>query len=62
VFIKSSSFTADARIYVQGLRHKTIVLIDGALLAELMIDRCVGVTTVRTLEIKRVDSDYFIVE
>ncbi len=36
--------------------------VDGAQLAELMIDHNVGVTTVKRLDIKRVDSDYFTVE
>jgi restriction system protein len=38
------------------------VLVDGAQLAELMIDHGVGVTTAKRFEIKRVDSDYFTVE
>ena len=37
----------------------TIVLVDGAQLAELMIDHDVGVNTVKRLDVKRVDSDYF---
>ena len=37
-----------------------IVLIDGVQLSEYMIDHNVGVSTVKTYEIKRVDSDYFI--
>ena len=37
-----------------------IILIDGKRLAQLMIDHNVGVSTVKTYEIKRVDSDYFI--
>jgi restriction system protein len=37
--------------------HK-IILIDGKRLAELMIEYGVGVSTVRTIALKRVDSDY----
>ena len=36
-----------------------MVLIDGDLLAQLMIDHNVGVSTTALYEIKRVDSDYF---
>jgi restriction system protein len=35
------------------------VLIDGATLAQLMIEHNVGVSTVNTYEVKKVDSDYF---
>jgi restriction system protein len=36
-----------------------IVLIDGPTLAQLMIDFGVGVTTEKTYEVKRLDSDFF---
>ena len=39
-----------------------IVLINGDELAQFMIAHNVGVSTVKTYEIKRVDSDYFAVE
>jgi len=35
------------------------VLIDGEQLAELMIDHNLAVSTVNTIEIKRIDNDYF---
>lgn len=58
IFITTSNFTKDARDFVaQGFK---IILIDGKRLAQLMIDHNVGVSTVKTYEIKRVDSDYFI--
>ena len=59
IFITTSSFSRDARQYVKAIDSK-IVLIDGQQLAEYMIDHNVGVSTVKTYEIKRVDSDYFI--
>ncbi|GAB6083664.1 restriction endonuclease [Desulfuromonas carbonis] len=58
VFITTSGYSAEARDYVAHLDPK-VVLIDGAELAELMIDFGLGVTTTATYEIKRVDSDYF---
>lgn len=39
--------------------RKKIILIDGERLAELMIEHNVGVSTVQTFALKKVDSDYF---
>jgi restriction system protein len=61
VFITASTFSAEARSYISSI-PTTIILIDGAQLAELMIDHNVGVTVVKSLQIKRVDSDYFTTE
>lgn len=36
-----------------------MILIDGTRLAELMIEHGIGVTTTRTIALKRIDSDYF---
>ncbi len=58
IFITTSGFSRDAREYVKAIDSK-IVLIDGRQLAEFMIDHNVGVSTVNTYELKRVDSDYF---
>lgn len=58
VFITTSSFSKEASDYAGGISQK-IVLIDGPKLASLMIEYNVGVSTKRTLEIKRLDSDYF---
>jgi restriction system protein len=56
VFITTSTFTREA---VASAANQNIVLIDGAELTRLMVEFGVGVTTVSTYEIKRVDSDYF---
>ncbi|ABC83310.1 Restriction endonuclease [Anaeromyxobacter dehalogenans 2CP-C] len=58
VFITTSSFSSEARDYVKRIEKK-IVLIDGRQLASLMVDFSIGVNTVSTYEIKRVDTDYF---
>lgn len=58
IFITTSTFTNDARSYVDRI-DKRIVLIDGDMLAGLMFDNGVGVTPVAAYEIKRVDSDFF---
>ena len=59
IVITTSDFSRGAREYVNTINSK-IVLIDGRQLAELMIEYNVGVSTVKTYELKRVDSDYFI--
>jgi restriction system protein len=61
VFITTSAFSSKAREYVSRIGSK-IVLIDGHTLAQLMMDFDIGVTSVATYELKRVDSDYFTVE
>jgi restriction system protein len=58
VFITTSSFTKEAVQYTAMIENK-VVLIDGEMLAQLMIDHGVGVSSVATYEVKRVDSDYF---
>ena len=58
VFITTGSFTSEATAYVEHIDPK-VVLIDGRRVAELMVDFEVGVTTIRTFHVKRVDSDYF---
>jgi len=58
LFITTSDFSGDAREYVSRIDTK-IVLIDGELLAQLMIDHGVGVSTIGVFELKKVDTDYF---
>jgi len=61
VFITTSDFTKEAVEYVRNIDNK-VVLINGALLANLMIDHNVGVSLAATYEIKKIDSDYFLEE
>jgi len=58
IFITTSAFTQSAQDYVSRIDSK-IVLIDGNTLAQLMIDYNIGVATVTSYELKRVDTDYF---
>lgn len=58
VFITTSSYTKEALEYVNVINSK-IILIGGQDLAALMIDHNVGVSTVGTYELKKVDADYF---
>lgn len=58
VFITTSRFSQDARVFVSKIDSK-IILIDGEQLAQLMIDFNVGVSVEKIFEIKKIDSDYF---
>jgi len=58
VFVTTSSFSRGAVEYAQRVPQK-IILIDGAELTRLMMQYGVGVRTDRTVELKRIDLDYF---
>ena len=58
IFITTSSFTKEAKDYAEGIEAK-IILIDGEDLALYMIQNNLGVDTMHTYEIKKIDSDYF---
>ena len=58
VFITTGVFSAEATEYVRNIDPK-VILIDGRQLAEFMIDFSVGVNSVTSYEVKRIDSDYF---
>jgi restriction system protein len=58
LFITTSDYSADAQDYVSRVDTK-IVLIDGETLAQLMIDHNVGVSTIATYDLKKIDTDYF---
>lgn len=59
IFITTSSYTKEAQEYVSTIDSR-IILIDGEYLAKLMIDHDIGVTKIRSYDLKRIDSDYFI--
>lgn len=56
VFITTSGYTAQAIEFARSVER--IVLVDGARLAELMMDYEVGVSA-RTVKVPKIDSDYF---
>ncbi|WP_369425728.1 restriction endonuclease [Methanothrix sp.] len=58
IFITTGQFSEEAYDYVKVIDSR-IVLIDGETLVELMIDNDVGVNTVRSIHIKKIDHDYF---
>lgn len=59
VFITVGSFNENATRYVHEIGVR-VVLIDGTRLAKLMVEHGVGVTTSNSVELKRLDSDYFL--
>ena len=58
VLITTSDYSKEARDYVRHIEKK-IILIDGATLAQFMIDHGVGVSEVATFTLKKLDLDYF---
>jgi restriction system protein len=59
IMITTSTFSPDAVSYAKRNQRKRIVLIDGEVLADLMIRFNVGVRLQQTFETKRLDQDYF---
>jgi len=60
VFITTSSFTKNAIQYVDNLNvSTTIVLIDGEELAKFIYDFGLGMQIEQTVEIKKLDSDFW---
>ena len=58
IFITTSTFPPSAREFVSSIEPR-IILIDGAYLADLMIEHDLGVSVKRTFNIKKVDHDYY---
>ncbi len=56
IFITASDFSSHAREYA---KTQPVILINGAKLAELMIEHNIAVSKAHIFEIKRIDSDYF---
>lgn len=58
IFITTSSFTREAEEYARKITQK-VILVSGNQLARLMIEHNVGVSTIASYELKKIDSDYF---
>lgn len=58
IFITTSDFTREAEECIEKVAHN-IVLINGSMLAKLMIEHNVGVKINYTYDIKKIDNDYF---
>lgn len=59
LFITTSTFTKGAIDCAKEVKPQKVVLVDGEQLAKLMIEYNLGVSTVETYEVKRVDYDFF---
>jgi restriction system protein len=58
VFITTSKFTNGAKNYASIIDSK-VVLIDGERLSQLMIDHDIGVSKIKSYDLKKIDTDYF---
>ncbi len=58
IFITTSNFTKEAKDYVSQIETK-IILIDGEMLADLMIEHGIGVSVANSYKINKIDLDYF---
>lgn len=58
VFVTTSHFAPGAKTYSERIPQK-LILIDGDMLTQLMVRHNVGVRTTRSIELKRLDIDYF---
>ncbi len=58
IFISTAKYSLEAQEYVEHLDTR-IILIDGDLLTDLMVDHDLGVSCQETYVIKKVDTDYF---
>lgn len=59
IFITTSKFSKEAIDFAAKQLQCKIVLINGQQLAKLMIDYDLGVSTIATYKVKRIDSDFF---
>jgi len=59
VFITTATFAKPAVAYAASVPNAKIILIDGTMLAKLMIKHDLGVDTNNIIRIKKIDSDYF---
>lgn len=59
IFITTSSFTPDALQVPREVVSKTLLLIDGLRLAQLMVQYGVGVQVERSIAVKKIDQDFF---
>jgi restriction system protein len=58
IFITTSTFSSDAKKYVERLNPR-VILIDGRELGRLMVEYGVGVTVAQTLKVSEVDENFF---
>lgn len=59
VFITTSSFTKAAKDYAEKQQQKSLKLIDGDFLAELMIKYGIGLEKIQTYTVYKINEDFF---
>ncbi len=59
VFITTSKFTKEAVSFVERQQQKSIKLIDGKMLADLLVKYQVGINIIQNIQIYKVDTDYY---
>lgn len=59
LFITTAQFTNEAITYANKQHTTKVVLVDGTMLANLMIEYNLGVSTQMIYEIKKIDTDFF---
>ena len=59
VFITTSTFTKEAREYADNQQQKSLKLINGDLLADLMIKYGIGLEKIKTYVVYKINEDYF---
>lgn len=59
LFITTARFSAEAVAFVNKQLNHKIILVDGKLLADLMIEYNLGVSVHKVFEVKRIDTDFF---
>jgi restriction system protein len=58
VFITTSKFSADAYSYAEKVNAR-VILIDGVMLANLMVEHNIGAEDAESFVLKRLDEDFF---
>lgn len=58
VFITTSRFTKEAIEYAQNV-DRSLILIDGEKLTDIMVEYNIGVSNKTVLTLKKIDLDYF---
>lgn len=59
VFITTSSYTKEALTFSTRQQQKSVKLIDGELLTDYMVKYGIGIESVKTFNIYKINSDYF---
>jgi len=59
VFVTTSQFSNQAKEFARRAPHQRVILIDGNELSRLLVRYGVGVRTARTIDLRRIDENYF---